>query len=192
MLTVDTTKFVLVNRQNRPVTVYDRNRRQVRVAPISLVQKHGTWDRNGVYVLTDPFYAQYVGPQGPLYLMPRADVEARMGADFPADGEPPRAGQNRDATPVGESVVTQAARVRAVGAGAPVAPRPPTPVATAAPAPEAPDDDETVELRTYDELAALKIGALRAYAANWDIRGGSKQALLDQLEEAECVAPPED
>jgi hypothetical protein len=194
----DMSKFVFVNKQNRPTTVYDRNKRQVRVAPISNIQPYQPWDKNGIYVLTDPFYAQYVGPQGPLYTMARKEAEKLLGDDFPVDGESKALAPDSNATPVGESVTTQAAR--AASAPTPPAPAPVTPPddqnseddETTDPQTEAPaggEGDDEVELMTEAELSDMPFKELQVYAANWDLKGNSRASLMEKLHAGDFVAP---
>ena len=180
-VTFDSTKFVMVNRQNRPTTVYDRNKRQVRVAPISLIRPHQPWDRNGTYVLTDPYFFQHVSNQGPLYLMARAEAEALMGADFPAADVVPAKAPDSTATPVGMSAAQQAKIDAAKRASKPA------PVKE-----DAAVGGDEIELNTLDELNDMSMKDLKDYASNWEIKGRSKAIIIDKLVAGEYVAPDEE
>jgi hypothetical protein len=67
-----------VNLQTSPVVVFDENRRQVLVSPLSQKGK----DPNGVYEVSGEHYEQFVGKKGPLF---RAPVAA---ASSPAPAKP--------------------------------------------------------------------------------------------------------
>ena len=153
-MVVDMKKFVLVNRQPTPVSVYDRNKRQVRVAPISLITPYQPWDRSATYVLTDPYFASNVSPQGPLYTMDRKEAEKLMGDSFPVDGVAPDPTADTTATPMGESVTSAAAKARPHPA-APVAPV----VVNQDPAPD--------KLRQYQDLRDDGMSDDEARAAVW-------------------------
>ena len=223
----DPHKFVMVNRQNRPVLVYDRNKRPVTVSPISTISPHTPWDKTGTYVLLDPHFAQHVSNMGPLYTMARKEAEALLGEWFPGPGQTTGTAPGEldaHATPVGMSAHQQAAhdaarRVSAPGVGAPAVAAPAA-AAVAAPVSEDPakmaeyytllaggmsddearatvwpaddatneDDGDDVELKTAAELHDMKIAGVREYASNWEIKGGSKAAIIDQLIEGEYVA----
>ena len=197
-VTFDPAKHVIVNLQNRPTTVFSPDKKPVTVQPFRDLQPGGARrNEQGIYILTDPHFAAFVGVQGPLYLKPREEVERHAGAAFQVVVDAGASSPVTTGTPLGKSAATlqgeaaarhnrdrRSARIDAAAAVA-------TPTVTEAP-PEAPAaDGPEVELHTHAELEAMPMDDLRAYAANWSLTGRGRRALIDKLADAECIAADE-
>lgn len=199
-VTFDPEKQVIVNRQNRPTTVFDAQKHPVTVQPWAHVGPGGVVrNPEGTYIFVGEsarHYAKFVSPQGPLYLMDRKEAEVTLGKSFHGLVGGGAVGRANATTPVGESVTSSQAKARARAVSAPAAAAPVAPVAGAAgaaappvtpapaPAPAKPADageGPEIELQTVKELDLMPFPALREYAANWNIVGPSRQLLMDRL-----------
>lgn len=195
----DPARHVIVNKHQFPVTVFDADRRPLTVHSWRDVGPSGVVrDPSGRYLFAGEaarHYAQFVGPQGPLHSMPRVEAEAFLGkGGFARLAGTPVETAETVATPLGESVMSQRARMTTT----PTRPQAPEslPVETEEiepePEPESEDDierdDDGVELMTLADLNELAMPDLRAYASQFGVKGASKRAILDQLESQQHFA----
>lgn len=197
----DPEKHVIVNLQNRPTTVFSRDKKPITVQPYRDLGAGGARrNEQGTYVLDDPHFAAFVSGQGPLYLKPKAEVEAHLGDSFQAVVDVAAVAPAVTGTPMGKSAATvqgeaaarhhrdrRTARADAASAPPPVSedaePETPAPETTTDPG-----DGPEIELHTHSELEAMSMEDLRAYASNWSITGRSRRDIIDRLAESECIA----
>jgi len=195
----DPAKHVIVNLQNRPTTVFDRQKHPVTVQPYRDLGAGGQRrNTSGTYILTDPHFAQFVGGQGPLYLKPKSEVETHLGAAFQAVvGSTPLPGAKPTGTPVGKSAASMEAeavarhqkdRAAAYGMRVPAPVVAPAAVIAEDPQEDDPDTAPEVELHTLAELEDLSMEDLRAYADHWNLAGRSRKTLIDKLAAEDCIA----